>query len=892
MGNTSSSQSRASAVQEGSYFTELLQTSVKIPRSPSYSSEGDIEKHPTGIDTRARLLRSISYLDVWDNFLNGSFASFALTPAEMQSILSEVALSMVSSKSKSERDAMEVAVKDYIALVQQLSEKDTSKMFDVMAVCSSILLLSSTPLEVKIDQLFIWITLDPERNQFTLEDFMISMSSFERGLSHAFGRVACSEAFVKEIAAQWMAIADPSHKGLADANTRVTAKHFFDFCLNRQFILRKLLESLAVLEVLEDKNLELQEVTDTVDLLKQPSGGDEWMANPAWKKTAERMLTKSVKDRYVNAKPSSNLELEWVHGYRGFDCRNNLRYADATGQQVVFSAAALGIVQDNSAPSTHDRQQFFFSEHGDDIICLNTIFLKSPSAGDITLIATGEVGKAPAIYLYAWHSADKVFQSLACLKGFHKKGVAQLAFSSDGTRLFSIGVEYSIAVYNTEIGDKNFGKMVSSSEGPKDRICHVSACGGTQGVFKFISCGEKHAVMWTLDRNNSLKQENVKLGSHKNKIFLCAANFSADGAILSSSEGDLFHVIGTTCNPIAVPKNKGHGKSAINALWSNPSGDVIVSGDKDGHIALWSAASPPNLTIIYEFDLTGYNLSSHADGLTTSTAATNSGGIKGKVDSIKKATTPTPAIRSVCLDPTNTKVLVGTQTCEIIECKMDSTKFVPKTLPEENIQQYVRGTCLLSGHYKDEVWGLAVRPVTAENGPEGTQYATVGDDGFLRIWSLEQHTQLLALDLHCVARACTYSPDGLYIAIGFGGGISKKAKVKEDGMVKILRFDRGPKGEIQLIQVSEIKEAKQWISVLRYSPDGSTLAVGSRDNSVYLYSVANQYRRKAKFSKHNAGITYFDFTADGRYLQSCCRYLHRIHCLSSSYPSNIETISS
>jgi microtubule-associated protein-like 6 len=809
-------------------------------------------------------LRIVNFNDVWETFLSGTFTSFALTPAEMQSVLSDAVSN--AGKSSISKEALNSAIKDYISLVEILSETDTSKVFDVMAVCSSILLLSQTSLEMKIDQLFCWITLDPESHGFSYEDFLVAMRSFERGLSHAFGRVACSEGFVKEIAAQWMAVADPQRKGLADANARISTKNFFDFCVNRQFVVRRLLEALASLEVLEDKNLELQEVTDTVDLYREPGGGDEWMANPAWKKTAERMVTKAVRDRYVNAKPSSNLELDWVHGYRGFDCRNNLRYADMSGRQIIYSAAALGIILDQNDGTVTNRKQHFFSEHGDDIICLTSVFCKSANNEDISLIASGEIGKSPAIYLYAWNSADKSFQSLACLKGFHKKGVAQIAFSKDASRLFSIGVEYSIAVYDTRIGSKSFGKMISSSQGPKDRICHVSDCGSTG---KFISCGEKHAIMWTLDANNMLKQELIKLGTNKNKTFLSSTSVIGGGALMATADGNFFFATGNTCTPATLSKGssmKGHGNVAINALWSNDTGDMVVSGDKDGHIVVWRVAAANTMAIIYEFDLTGYHISSHADGLINAAAG---GTTKGKIDNIKAATTPPPAIRSVCMDPNKRKILVGTQTCEIIECALPAgVTFSPTMTVSEQLS--VQGENLVSGHYLDEVWGLAVRPITPENRREGTQYATVGDDGFLRLWSVERRQALLCVDLKQVARTCAYSPDGIYLAVGFGGG-SKKNKAKDDGMVKIFRIDRtNDTSAIHLTQVSEIKEAKQWISVLRYSPDGSTLAVGARDNSIYLYSVANQYKRKAKFSKHNAGINQLDFTADGKYLQSCC----------------------
>ena len=78
--------------------------------------------------------------------------------------------------------------------------------------------------------------------------------------------------------------------------------------------------------------------------------------------------------------------------------------------------------------------------------------------------------------------------------------------------------------------------------------------------------------------------------------------------------------------------------------------------------------------------------------------------------------------------------------------------------------------------------------------------------------------------------------------------------------------------------LTEIKEAKRGISEVKFSPDGSTLGVGARDNSIYLYSTSQQFKRRAKFSKHNAGINQFDFTADGKAIQSCCRFVCGVVC--------------
>ena len=70
--------------------------------------------------------------------------------------------------------------------------------------------------------------------------------------------------------------------------------------------------------------------------------------------------------------------------------------------------------------------------------------------------------------------------------------------------------------------------------------------------------------------------------------------------------------------------------------------------------------------------------------------------------------------------------------------------------------------------------------------------------------------------------------------------------------------------------LSEMKDAKRSISDIKFSPDGSTLGVAARDNSIYLYSTAQQFKKRAVFSKHNAGINQFDFSKDGKSIQSCC----------------------
>lgn len=116
--------------------------------------------------------------------------------------------------------------------------------------------------------------------------------------------------------------------------------------------------------------------------------------------------------------PRCQLRLEWVYGYRGHQCRNNLYYT--AGKEVVYFVAGVGVVY-----NTREHSQKFFLGHNDDIISLAL-------HPDKTLIATGQVGKEP--YICIWDSYT--VQTVSILKDVHTHGVACLAFDSDGQPLW------------------------------------------------------------------------------------------------------------------------------------------------------------------------------------------------------------------------------------------------------------------------------------------------------------------------------------------------------------------------------------------------------------------------------------------------------------------------
>ena len=82
--------------------------------------------------------------------------------------------------------------------------------------------------------------------------------------------------------------------------------------------------------------------------------GDQFMAVKPWMGVVKNSVPTSYKPSTRDGEaPDASLELEYVHGYRCHDARNNLRYT-ATGE-VVYHAAAVGVVLNQKT----NTQRFF-----------------------------------------------------------------------------------------------------------------------------------------------------------------------------------------------------------------------------------------------------------------------------------------------------------------------------------------------------------------------------------------------------------------------------------------------------------------------------------------------------------------------------------------------------
>lgn len=146
------------------------------------------------------------------------------------------------------------------------------------------------------------------------------------------------------------------------------------------------------------------------------------------------------------------------------------------------------------------------------------------------------------------------------------------------------------------------------------------------------------------------------------------------------------------------------------------------------------------------------------------------------------------------------KILVGTSTGEIAQIDKAGTV-----------------TVLTQGHGEGEVWGLATHP-------SAHQYATVSDDGFLRIWDASNLRMARSRSLPSPARAVGYSRDGNLVLVGLKTGA-------------LHLYDTAT-----LEEKAKIQHRKEEISDIKFAPDGKLVAAASHDNFVDIYEISGLKR--------------------------------------------------
>uniref|UniRef100_A0A8D1K118 EMAP like 5 n=1 Tax=Sus scrofa TaxID=9823 RepID=A0A8D1K118_PIG len=462
--------------------------------------------------------------------------------------------------------------------------------------------------------------------------------------------------------------------------------------------------------------------------------------------------------------PSCHLRLEWVYGYRGHQCRNNLYYTAA--KEIVYFVAGVGVVY-----SPREHRQKFYRGHSDDIISLAL-------HPERVLVATGQVGKEP--YICVWDSYT--LQTISVLKDVHTHGIACLAFDLDGQRLVSVGLDSKNAVC---VWDWKRGKMLSMAPGHTDRIFDISW--DLYQPNKLVSCGVKHIKFWNLCGNALTPKRGVFGKTGDLQTILCLACARDELTYSGALNGDIYVWKGINL----IRTIQGAHTAGIFSM--NACEEGFATGGRDGCIRLWDLTFKPITVIDLRETDQGYK------GL---------------------------SVRSVCWRGDH--ILVGTQDSEIFEI----------VVHERN-----KPFLIMQGHCEGELWALAVHPTKP-------LAVTGSDDRSVRIWSLVDHALIARCNMEEPIRCAAVNVDGIHLALGM-----------KDGSFTVLRVR-------DMTEVVHIKDRKEAIHELKYSPDGTYLAVGCNDSSVDIYGVAQRYKKFGECVGSLSFITHLDWSSDSRYLQT------------------------
>ena len=154
----------------------------------------------------------------------------------------------------------------------------------------------------------------------------------------------------------------------------------------------------------------------------------------------------------------------------------------------------------------------------------------------------------------------------------------------------------------------------------------------------------------------------------------------------------------------------------------------------------------------------------------------------------------------------------------------------------------------MTSHSDGEVWGLAL---TADR-----KIITSGDDNKIMVWSMDERRQI---------GEGRVSDENRGPKKGGASTLSKMPASKCSRAVAVNTLNghvavASNCGEVTIRESVEsldsvmvtINDSKEWIEVLKYSPCGTMLAVGSHDNGIYVYDVEDGYSKKYKCKGHSS----------------------------------------
>jgi WD40 repeat protein len=519
--------------------------------------------------------------------------------------------------------------------------------------------------------------------------------------------------------------------------------------------------------------------------------------------------------------PTDELELSWLYGCSSRHTRAAVHYSkDGT---IVYPAGCVGVIYDKVA-----NAQVHAMPHSDVITALDVHVLSG-------LAVSAHKGN-DHIHACVWNTADgSIRRYLDCGA---VNGVSAVRFSPDAAyiALTCQDADHTVLLFSTADGRR----CATYRNGPKKPLCLAFSLAESANTLRILQGGALHFKFLTFYAGRST----------------ITGKTGAYGADVKKTN------VNCVCALPLQPGADGAESSGNEFLMGMADGTIGVVAKGDNKASAFTAAMKGSITAMYVVKL--------RDGTAEEAPAYKVvvGGTNGLLKVLDQELQPlsewnlylTPygllplgrvrGFKSLCVDKLNRKILYATAGGEVGEVDLQTGADVNKGP-------------LVHGHFRDQLHALCAHPLRQE-------CITAGDDKTLRVWHLDTHTMATFIDLPDIARCATYSPNGHLVVAGLGGEVPGHGRTPRPmrGKVVVVSYLQGA---LRLVHTAG--DAKDTVTAVLFTPDGSKLLASSMDGNVYIYDALNNFQLLlALTGQHKEGIRSMDISESGQYVTTCGEY--------------------
>lgn len=492
--------------------------------------------------------------------------------------------------------------------------------------------------------------------------------------------------------------------------------------------------------------------------------------------------------------PDKQLQLQWVYGYRGKDCRQNIHVLKQSGE-IVYYTAAVVVIYDPIK-----QQQRHYDKHNDDVKSLaihpdQTIAASGQVAG---LELDGKEYKGTSLptqpripQIHVWNI--ETLETLHVLSGF-QRSVVSIGFSyQDGGKLLVAVDESNDHVLSVW----NWSKQTKLAEQKSSKDAVFVAQFNPTNNSSIVSCGKSHVAFWNFNAGSKelVKKVGLYEKHEKPRFVLCVAFDDAGNLITGDSSGNI-QVWSVASRKITTQIQKVHAGAIFGICKLDEQQGYITTG-RDGFVKKHTTSFVP----ITEKQITDEVCRAIAY------SSNNDGG--------------------------DVVVYVGTKNNNIMTGSI------------EDVEPF---TTVVQSHF-EELWGLAINP------SQSSCFITAAYDKMLICRNSQTRTIEWSKVLDEAVQSVEFNSDGSLLAVAMKSG-------------KWLVMDTSSR-EI----IHQQQDGNEQHDVIKFSPDDKYLAIGSHDNSIYVYKVefedgGHKLSKHGKCSGHSSFITHLDWSNDSQYIMS------------------------